>query len=251
MKKKPIKREPLKTVLVIPDLHVPYHDVQAWNLLLQICRSIRPSEIVIIGDFLDLYSVSSFSKNPRRKLLLEDEIEEANIELDKLAGIAPVVYIEGNHEARLSKYLHDRAPALDGLITVPGALRLKERGIRWVPYKTSYKLGKVSYTHDVGFSGPSSARASLAAYGGNLVFGHSHLGSVEYSGSVRGDSHFVLNVGHMCDIEAVDYYHRDLARRRWRCGFGLVTYAGDLAFAQFVPIVHGCAVVNGKEFRAT
>ena len=59
----------------IPDCHHPYADRKAWALMLQALEEFKADKVIIMGDFMDMYSVSSHSKNPNRALKLEEEIK--------------------------------------------------------------------------------------------------------------------------------------------------------------------------------
>ena len=239
--------------MVIPDTHVPYHNKEAFELTLRAYESIRTrKKIVIIGDFADFYTVSSHSKDPGRAKLLKEELTDVNRALDQIEKAAGkhVTFIEGNHEDRLRRYIWDKAPELDGACSVPSILSLDARGWAHVPYREYYRLGCVTFTHDIGRSGKHSASQSLSDFGGNLVFGHSHRGGVFYQGEAKGASHFCLNVGWLGDVAQVDYMHRARAERDWQLGFGLVDYAEDgAATAQFIPIVRGSCIVHGREIK--
>jgi hypothetical protein len=57
----PPKQSGLRTTLVIPDTHRPYHDPAAFAVALEVAREIRPHRVVIIGDWQDCYSASRCS----------------------------------------------------------------------------------------------------------------------------------------------------------------------------------------------
>lgn len=236
-------------IIVVPDLHVPYHDRKNWDLLLQVIRREKPEKTIIIGDFADFYSVSSHSKDPRRKDRLEDEVAQVNDELDRIPG--DVVFLEGNHEDRLRRYLQDKAPELFGICDVKRLFKLKERGWKHLPYRDYYRIGKVTFCHDVGRSGKYSAFQTLQDLATNVVFGHTHRGGVVYMGEAgpRGKPHFCLNVGWLGDVSKVDYMHRARAERDWQQGFGLLHTDRDRAHAQFIPIVGGRCNVNGRWYK--
>lgn len=236
-----------KSILVVPDTHVPFHDVRAWKETLRSIRQIQPWGVVIIGDFADFYSVSSHSRNPQRKHELHREVKAVNAELDRLAAAysGPVCFVEGNHEDRLRRYLWDKAPELFGLVDIPELFKLPQRGWKHVPYRQSLKVGKVTFKHDYGGkAGKYAAEQSLEAFGGNLVIGHTHRGKVTYIGEGRpdGDPHFCLNVGWLGDLEQMDYVDPDKVRRDWQTGFGRVDFNSRYAYASFHPIVHGRAL---------
>jgi hypothetical protein len=197
-----------------------------------------------------MYAVSSHSKDPARAKRLKEELADVNRALDQIESVAGkhVTFIEGNHEDRLRRYIWDKAPELDGVSDLRGLLGLDRRSWSHVRYRDYYRLGVVTYTHDLGRSGKNAAGQSLADFGGNLVFGHSHRGGVVYQGEAKGASHFCLNVGWLGDVTQVDYMHRARAERDWQLGFGLVDYRDNgMVSAQFVPIVGGGCVVHGRE----
>lgn len=239
-----------KCIIIIPDVHVPYHDERAWEALLDVINGLEPSGVVIIGDFADFYAVSSHDRDPSRRQRLEEEVTEVNKALDELEEVhdGDVCFIEGNHEDRLRRYLWKKAPELFGTVDVRRLFRLKERGWKHRPYRQGLKVGKVTYKHDYGGkAGKYAAKQCLEAYGGNLVIGHTHRGEVTYLGEGRpdGDQHFCLNVGWLGDVDQADYVDPNKVRREWQQGFGIVDYsATGLAYAQFVPIVRGQVVAN-------
>lgn len=238
-----------RRIFVMPDVHVPYHDPEAYALAVHAARELKPDVLVIIGDYVDCYAVSQFAKIPERRQDLKWEVDSSNELLDALNGIAPtVVFCEGNHENRLERYLCQRAPELYGMVSAKNLLRIQERGWTWVQYKQWLKIGKVAFAHEIGHCGRNSAMQSLASFGGNIVFGHSHRAGAVYGGTVDGDRHFALNVGWLGDYSQVDYAHQS-QMRDWQHGFGWIEQDGDgNSWASFCPIVKGRVVVAGRRF---
>lgn len=243
-------------IIVISDLHAPYHDKAAWECLLQVIRETKPATVVIIGDFADMYAISSHPKSLDRKRDFANELAGVNAVLDELRKAAGddcrIVWTEGNHEDRITRYLQSSAPELGGIkeLRAEGLFKCKERNIEWVPYRRSIKIGNCSFTHDVGRCGVNTARQSLMDFGGNLVIGHSHRGGLAYQGEVKGSSHFCLNVGWLGDVNEIDYIHRNRAMRDWQLGFGVVDQdENGFSWAQFIPVLDGACVVDGKIIR--
>ena len=221
--------------------------------MLRTVQKRKPGTVVIIGDFLDCYSVSQHSKDPSRKVLLQDEVNAAVRELDRLERLvgARVVFVEGNHETRLAREVSKHLPGAHGLLTARSLLEIDRRGWGWVPYGDWATIGKVAYTHDVGRHGANAARQSLLDFGGNLVFGHTHRLSVSYIGQTNGDKHVALNVGCGLDFDEVDYMHKARARRDWQHGFGWVDYdRHGNAWCQAIPIIDRAALVHGERVAA-
>ena len=104
-------------ILVISDLHVPFHDPHAIELMLRIARDVRPAVVVINGDFVDFYGISRFPVPPIRRFAFHDEIRAARSMLEFLRNKfdswdAEVIYLSGNHEERLRSYLWNKAKEL-------------------------------------------------------------------------------------------------------------------------------------------
>lgn len=236
-------------VLVCPDAHHPFVDRLAWETFLAAGRALRPDVLVIIGDFIDSYSISSHTKDPARKVHFRDELDATNAALDEIDAlrVPRVIMCEGNHETRLARAIADRAPEFHGLLDMRGLLDVNDRGYEWVPYKQWIRVGKIAFTHDIERCGVNAARQSLLDFGGNIVFGHTHRGAVVYQGTVDGDQHVCLNVGWLGDYETVDYKHQARARRDWQHGFGLVTLdSTGCGWCEFVPILSGRCIVDGR-----
>jgi len=217
--------------------------------MLNAVRDLRPDVVVIIGDFLDCYTISNFPKTPGRKTQLKDEVDEAVRELDRLCSlrVPRIIWTEGNHEQRLDRHILDKSPALYGYIpTIPEYMNLRERGIEWVPYKEWIKIGKFAFTHTVGPCGVNATRASLNAFGNNIVVGHSHHAGVSYSGNVEGDKHVAVSVGWGGDLSKIDYGSKPQQTREWQHAIGwVVEDETGCGWATALPIINGRLIVDG------
>jgi predicted phosphodiesterase len=243
-------RHDLERVIFVGDVHAPHHDRNAYGLFLRAARDYRPAHLVVLGDFADFYSVSAHEKSAERSRNLEEEVRIVNIMLDELdsLGAKYKVYIAGNHESRMQRYVNSIAPELHGMVTVPKMFQLQERGWEWVEYRDYCMLGKLYMTHDVGASGPNATRAALAAFGHSVVTGHSHRMSYIVEGNAVGEAKVSASFGWMGDIESVEYMHKIKVARDWTLGFGAGKYdpVTGYVYVQPVPIVEGTCVIDGK-----
>jgi len=247
----------LRKILLMPDLHSPYEDKDAFACFLRVCVGWQPDTCVCLGDFADFYKVSSYNIDPRRKLSFRDEIygaREARWRLDgalKAGGCKDKRFLQGNHEVRLESYLVKGAPAVVELLDEEnvnwhGLLKLKDNGWKTKPYKESIQIGHLRMTHDVGRAGVNAARQSLLDVGENIAFGHTHRIQVVYQGTVTGRKLVGATLGWLGDPEAIDYRHRDQIRRDSIHGFGAVyMMPNGLFWLNAVPIVKGRCVLDG------
>lgn len=243
----------LQPILIVPDVHAPYHDKRAWQLLLTVGRVLKPHTIITMGDFCDFYAVSRHSKDPSRRERLFGEIEVTNTLLDDLDGLKAKekTFLGGNHEDRLRRYLEEKAPELFEYIDIPSILRLREREWSYVPYKDDTRIGKVWFTHDVGNAGRYAAFKALDTYQHSIVTGHSHRLSYVVEGNATGERMVSAQFGWLGDITKVDYMYKVAARKYCALGFGIGYLAPTgIVYLTPVPIVNYTACVNGTLYRA-
>ena len=243
----------LEPVLIVSDAHIPYHSAVWWDLLLQVGRVLKPQHLVIIGDFADFYSVSDHDKDPERANRMDHELAEVDKHLDELdtLGARDKLYIEGNHEDRLRRYLM-KNPQLARVVSTEKLLKLKERGWEFVPYKRHAARGAVHFTHDVGAAGRNAVFRALDIYGHSVVSGHTHRLQYIVEGTATGECKLSATFGWGGDVEQVDYMNLARARRDWALGFGCGYYdpASGYCYLTPVPVVEKTCVVNGRLFRS-
>jgi predicted phosphodiesterase len=240
----------LEKILFIPDSHFPYHDKDAFSLMLKAGKALKPDHVIILGDFADFYGVSSHSKDPNRALKLKDEVEEVKKALDQVIelGAKNNVFVSGNHEDRLERYLRDRAPELFNFISIPKILELKEKGFKYVPYKQSYKIGKLNITHDTGVAGRYAHYKALETFQHNIIIGHTHRIGYCVEGDAQGQRHLGAMLGWLGDVNEIDYMHQTKARKEWSLGFGtghMDTKTG-VVYVTPIPIINGTVLLEGK-----
>ena len=135
--------------LIISDLHIPYHDDEAIETALSAGEKAKVDTVVLLGDILDFYKISSFSKDPRRKSVnLEMEEGKAFLsELRKRFPKARIIYYRGNHEMRLEKYICDKATELVDMLEelMQNKLGFRELNIEY--HTDPFRLGKLWLMH--------------------------------------------------------------------------------------------------------
>lgn len=247
-------KDELERVLIIPDTHVPYHDRLAFDLMLKAGKDFQPDHVIVMGDFADFYSVSSHDKNPERVSQLNEEINVAIEELQKVIdiGARTNVFIAGNHEFRLEKYLMQKAPALWEMMKIPSVLALDKLGFTYVPYRDHYKLGKVYLTHDTGKAGETAHKQALATYGKSIVIGHTHRMAMMIQGNIDGEVYLGSMLGWLGDKKKIDYNHRANIAKDWVLGFGYgyLNPKTGILYLIPTPIINYSCVVNGKLYES-
>jgi predicted phosphodiesterase len=111
-----------KRALIIGDMHIPFHDLDALKIALRHGKKLEVDCVILNGDVLDFYALSFWEKDPRLRNFAQ-EIEWGKSFLETLRDSFPkaqIIYKEGNHEERLWRYIAAHAPDLLGVRTGGG-----------------------------------------------------------------------------------------------------------------------------------
>lgn len=179
------KNKPYKLALVLPDMHVPFHDAATLRAVEAYMRDERWDYLINLGDFLDFNSISTHNTGKPRLVegeSLGDDYHAGNEILDRHCKLArrkndscEMVLLEGNHEYRVERLL-DVQPTLRGTVEVSSQLGLKGRGIKWV---RSWSRGDVyragnAYFHHGQYVTLHHAKKMVENYGVPIYYGHTH-----------------------------------------------------------------------------
>lgn len=223
----------IKKALVIPDCHIPYEDKRAYELMLAVAKDMNPDEIVILGDYADFYGLSSYGKDAGITELFEEELFavcERLKELKELFPKAKKVFIEGNHEFRLPRYLNKNCPELYKAITVPKLLYLDYYGYEFIPYTPDQQYhilnSKLIARHEPMSGGEHCAAGTVKKALSSVIFGHTHRIQEAQIVAIDGKNYRGISSGWLGDknhpvMSYVKNHHQ------WAMGFSEVTVLKD------------------------
>ena len=126
--------------ILMGDQHIPHHDADLLSKLEKTCFDYQPDTIVLGGDFADCYYFSNFAKAFKNKTTVQEDLNLAKAYLEKLRKVVPnarIVYIEGNHEARMKRYEKQQARDLAGadIFDITKVLDFKKNKVEFIPMK--------------------------------------------------------------------------------------------------------------------
>lgn len=246
------KTRKYEKVLFVPDIHAPYQDNQAIRAMIAFGKEFKPDRIFLMGDVVDFYALSSFSKDPIRTLKLQKELDEAVSVLKIIRKEFPkakIDLIRGNHEARLQKFLWNRASELSGLrnLTVPSLLKLEELDITYHKTGRTKYRGKIIKHGDIvrKFAG-YTAKGELENTGVSGFSVHTHRAAV-HNHTNEGGEHSWYEFGCLCKLNA-EYMNGKIPN--WQQGFGIGYFKlGSSKFnAHIIRIINGVALFGDKEY---
>lgn len=234
----------IKRVLLLSDIHFPYHDKKAITAALSYGKRKKVEAIFINGDALDFYQLSFHEKDPRQTSIPE-EIKIAQDffrSLKKNFPKALIYFIPGNHEYRLQRYLRVKAPELLDCdeFRLDVILKLGEIGIHYIPHGTKCYFGKLLVEHGdkiKGAGGVNPARTLFLRLKRHAICGHFHRTSESTERIYDGEVVVTYSVGCLCELEP-----RYMEVNNHNHGFAIVEMEGQ----NFT--VHNKKIVNGKVY---
>jgi len=243
-------------IVCIPDVHVPYQHPRAIRAVTAMIGAVKPDRVIQLGDFLDMKAPARWSRGNQAEYMagVEKEAAEGVRVLSEIRSVydGPFDYITGNHEARLSAYIHQYAPALNGVVPTLGQLlRLDEMGIkrREQPFKVApgvVAIHGVKLSSTQGAAGQSAFKERVR-HGKSVVQGHTHRLGVGFDTADR--TRFWLECGWLGDIRKADYLSfTGLAN--WQMGFAALIADGSHITPIPVPVRNdGSFYFERKEYR--
>lgn len=232
--------------LILSDIHIPYHDENALTTALEWALNEDITCIILNGDIMDCYPVSSFIKETSMPSLREEiEMTQSFFEyIRELFPNIPIYYKLGNHEERVRNYLLRNAKEFSDVdnLKFENLLHLDEFDITLVN-REIIKLGKLNvlHGHEMGesvFSPVNPARGMFLKSKSSTIFGHNHQVSHHSENNINGESTGVWSMGCLCTLSP-DY--RPYAYTKWSHGFACVDVNEDLTFH-----VNNIKIINGK-----
>lgn len=233
MPKSRIKRLPLVRIdkpgriLILSDIHLPYHDAVAVEVALKHAEKWKPHSIILNGDTMDFYSISRYQTDPDKR----DLKGEIQVGRDFLAHLrerfpdARILFKWGNHEDRWAAYIANHASDLADcdFTQLREILEFEESGIEEVQSRQFIKVGKLLVVHGhelpKGIATPvCAAKRLFDRLRASSVAGHWHQIS-EFTDNSGYDKRMVScwTVGTLGDL-APDY----APLNNWSAGFGEV-----------------------------
>lgn len=233
----------IRRLLVLSDIHVPYHDIAALKAAITYGRANNPDAVLLNGDTMDVYSLSDHEKDPR-KVKWNQELE-AGRQLLRMIRKAfpniPIYFKEGNHEIRMERHLMKHAPVLIGMseFELKNLLRLADVGVEHIRNKRMVYAGGLTIGHGdewKGAGGVSPARWSGLRAKESMMVGHFHRVSEHIERTVRGAIRGYWSLGCLCELQPAYMPYNE-----WAHGFAIVHVNPDGSFE-----VDNRKVIDGK-----
>jgi predicted phosphodiesterase len=197
-----------KKILIIGDIHIPYHDDNALFAALKHGAECQVDTIIINGDLLDFAMISRHEKDLRKRSV-GYEIATAKTFLEGLRAMFPkalIVFKEGNHDTRYQKWIMQKAPELldiDGtsLSELLGLIPLR---ITHIHDKQIIYAGKMAilHGHEIGLTsgGVNPARSVRLKLNKSAIVNHFHRETKDMGKNLGEQPYSCYSNGCLCDL---------------------------------------------------
>lgn len=218
----------IKTLLIINDLHIPFHNTEAIEEALITGEEENVDAIILNGDIADVYQLSRFQKV--QQYPLDQEIEDVKAFLTLLRQRFPnqiIYYKEGNHEERMEKYMARVAPELLGLTefrwdVILGCGALKIEYVKNCQPIVSHGLW-IYHGHEFGGHGDGGfwpARWLMDRTETNACMGHMHRTSEWHKTPATDNPISANSIGCLCALNP-QYHPIHHPEKKWNHGFAI------------------------------
>lgn len=211
-------------LLVLSDIHFPYHDRDALMIALKEGKRREVDSILLNGDILDFYQLSKFTKDFRKKSV-RAEIDTFRYFIDQLKQRFPetTIYFKfGNHEQRLERWIMNNAQMFDGLFNIENIIQFNDHGIIYLKDNIGVKFGDLNIIHGheirTGIGVINVARTYYLKAQANILLGHWHQNQEYITRDIAGNIKGAWAQGCLCRLDA-EY---TFGLNQWNHGFSIV-----------------------------
>jgi predicted phosphodiesterase len=234
-----------KRIAILSDIHFPYYEKDALNAALRYIKKWKPECILLNGDIIDMYQLSSFERDPRQRGFKYelDMLRNFIIQLKDLFPKAKLVYRLGNHEDRYQHKILQRLPELVDLelFNFESVISANQLGVKVIGNKRIIMAGKLNIVHGHefarGFAAPvNPARGFFLKAKSNVIGGHHHQISSHQEQDLNGNKVGAWSTGCLCEL-----HPKYMPINNWSHGFATVEVSNTGSFH-----VNNITVIDGK-----
>lgn len=210
------KREPFRlpkecnNILLISDLHIPYHNIEAVTIALDYGKKHKVNTILILGDLIDNAQISKFERDMTKRSPKQefDATKKFLVSLRKAFPKARIYWAKGNHCVRWEKFLMQKVSEIwdDPYFHLEQRLRLDEERIEIIDDKVLIKIGKLTAAHGHHifkgvFVPVSPARGAYMKAKQSIIVGHLHRSSHHPEITADGEVISCWSLACLCELK--------------------------------------------------
>jgi predicted phosphodiesterase len=220
-----------KRVLLLSDIHIPYHSIEALTCVFDFAKKEKPDAILLNGDTLDFFGLSKFCKDPRKRKFHEElqTFKELIDIIQKIFPAAKLYFKTGNHEERYFHFLWQKAKELVGVdeFELSSIIEARAKGITIIQDKKIIQAGGLNIIHGHEFasgffSHVNVARGLFLRGKTSAIQGHNHQTSEHTESDMNGKITTTWSTGCLCELHP-EY----MPINKWNLGFAMIDMDGN------------------------
>ena len=212
-----------RRILVLPDIHCPYHSKEALWEAIRGGQRAGVDSVIVLGDMMDFHRISRYPNEPGT-LSFSDEIKVGSQLIFSIRDAFPdceIMYIQGNHEARLEAYISKNAPEFGELqdLSMSHLLDLKTQEVDYI-VDGFIHCGDMSFIHGhelPGIGGVNPSRKLYTKMKKSAICGHLHRPESFYTRDGAGRMIQCHVLGHLGEPNPKYWPRND-----WQHGYAIV-----------------------------
>jgi len=205
-------------ILVISDMHIPYHHKDSFAFLKAIKKEFKPDTVVNIGDSLDFHAISMHEHNPDL-FSAGHELQQARKYVKELEGIFPeVTEVDSNHSSLVYRRALKFGMSKEFLRDYGDFLGTKKW--KWIDDLTLTMSNgqRCFFTH----GRSADVLKTSQAMGMSCVQGHYHTKFVISWWATPDNLFFGMNVGCLINQKSMAFAYAKNFKTRFIIGCGII-----------------------------
>lgn len=239
--------------VVYGDVHFPFEDEGAVEVLYKLLETLDVDRVVNLGDVIDNWQISNFLPPDERKLTKEQkdfsgQFKAASTHFGQVKSLAPKAelhFLEGNHEERWTRMLRQaqtdaRWRHILGLPQIQTAMELDNllgAGSAGWKYNDFHNNELMLNRHMLVTHGDRctkwATRQMLERYGKSVIFGHTHRVQNWVKRDLKA-TEAAWNIGCLCDMNP---HYGDSLAVDWAQGLAVVISDGPPGKAEHWNVI--------------
>lgn len=189
----------MSTVLVIPDMHIPFHHKDTLEFLKRVKKKYNPNKFICLGDEADYHGLGNYDHDPDGRSAGDEHSELLKHLIPFYKEFPTMDVCTSNHTSRPFRMAYKHG--------IPKAFMRDYKDFLQAPkgwnWKDSFEIDGVIFEHGEAFSGRNGAIKSAEANMQSTVIGHlhSHAG-IQY---LANDKHLIFGFNVGCLIDRHEY----------------------------------------------
>ena len=216
-------------LLVLSDIHIPYHSIQAVTAALDYGKKYKPDAILLNGDTLDFHGLSRYVRDPKKRNFAgELKMFEEFMSILHKTFKCRIIFKVGNHEERYDHFLWTKAGEIADVEEFQLEAIVKKRcDVEFVSDKRILKAGDLNIVHGHEFGGSifspvNIARGLFLRAKVSAMQGHNHQTSEHTESNMNGKITTTWSLGCLSELHPAF-----LPINRWNWGCATVDIHGE------------------------